>query len=213
MRHLFLLLPLTGGLAYAVEPSFEGAAKEEKPAEDSEEPEKPESDLMVELGGAVAGGNSSYWAVNGRANGMHKWKRNRVAAQAGANVGATVGRAVGSGGPNTYLRRSRSPSEYPRRGRGGAATRLRGRSASRGRGAAAIRPRRIRAGVGTPSRSWSQSRRCRRPRPPRSRRRSPRRGRTSRTCEVLFRGAFPRRRVAPAPWPRRGYSVEAATAV
>ncbi|MFT7521831.1 MAG: putative salt-induced outer membrane protein YdiY [Kiritimatiellia bacterium] len=95
MRLISILL-FCSTQAWAGAPAFEGVAKEEVAKED-EEPEGPQTDLMVEAGGAMAGGNSIFWIINGRSFGMHKWKRNRIGFSLGANVGASKVDADGDG--------------------------------------------------------------------------------------------------------------------
>ena len=86
--YLLIAMLLGSAPALAEDPKFEGVAKEDPPPEEEEEV-KPETDLMVELGGAVQSGNSVFWAVNGRAFGGHKWSRNKLSFELGANTGAS----------------------------------------------------------------------------------------------------------------------------
>ncbi|MBT3223363.1 MAG: hypothetical protein HN348_30185, partial [Proteobacteria bacterium] len=79
------------GLALAEEPEFE---ETETPGQKYEE---PESNLSVEVGGALATGNAVYMVLNGAANVGHKWTQNRFLAQAGVNLGSGIADANGDG--------------------------------------------------------------------------------------------------------------------
>ncbi|MDP2316261.1 MAG: DUF481 domain-containing protein [Pseudomonadota bacterium] len=77
-------LLLLRGLAHAADPAFVGAsAPGQKFAE-------PETHLAAELGGAFTTGNTQNYALNASLDGDHRWKRNKLALDLGANLGQSV---------------------------------------------------------------------------------------------------------------------------
>ncbi len=76
-----ILLALIGGLAHAEDSEFEGTDDAGQVFDETD------SDLSVELGGAAAAGNTQFWTVNGLAAGAHRWKRNKLSLELGANAG------------------------------------------------------------------------------------------------------------------------------
>ena len=71
-------------LALAEDPAFQ------EHAEPGQKFDTPETELSVELGGALATGNVDYYTLNGLLNGSHRSGRNQVALQGGVNIGKGV---------------------------------------------------------------------------------------------------------------------------
>lgn len=71
-------------LAHAADPSFVGADLAGQAFE------KPQSHLAAELGGAFTSGNTNTYNLNASVDGDHKWKRNKVGVDAGANLGRSI---------------------------------------------------------------------------------------------------------------------------
>jgi Protein of unknown function, DUF481 len=63
----------------------------------AEKVEKAETHLTGELGGTVATGNSSFYAINGLVNFSHKVDMNKISAVAGTNIGGAVVDVDGNG--------------------------------------------------------------------------------------------------------------------
>lgn len=63
--------------------------------QETEEYDKPDTDLSAEVGGAFVTGNAVYYAVNGSLAFAHKWKKNKLDFGAGANY--STGKADGDG--------------------------------------------------------------------------------------------------------------------
>ncbi|MFZ5480191.1 MAG: DUF481 domain-containing protein [Myxococcota bacterium] len=78
---MFLIL---GQMALAEDSAFAGTEKaDDKFAQ-------PESHLSAELGGAWTTGNTDTYTLNGSLDGSHRWGRNRLMLDLGANVGASM---------------------------------------------------------------------------------------------------------------------------
>jgi len=84
-------LTLFAGAAMAEEPSFEGSEEAGQTFEETE------TTLSAELGGAIAGGNTQFWTVNAFAVAGHKFDRNKLGAELGANFGKSIVDADGDG--------------------------------------------------------------------------------------------------------------------
>jgi hypothetical protein len=86
-----MFLFLCTALSLAAESDFENT-------EDAgQEFDEPESSLTAEVGGALAGGNASYFVLNGAISGSHKVKRNKFGANFSANYGLATPDANGDG--------------------------------------------------------------------------------------------------------------------
>src|SRR4051794_33414549 len=87
MLHLLLLCTQ----AFAADPTY---AATEKPGQKFD---KPESHLSVELGGAWTTGNTVSFSLNGALAGSHRWLRNKLTLNLGANVGRAIVDTNGDG--------------------------------------------------------------------------------------------------------------------
>ncbi|MFN7146565.1 MAG: YdiY family protein [Myxococcota bacterium] len=85
-----MLLALAS-LAAAADPSFAGADAA------GQKFEKPESHLAAELGGAFTSGNTQTYTLNASIDGDHRWKRNKLGVDAGANLGRSILDTSGDG--------------------------------------------------------------------------------------------------------------------
>ncbi len=83
---------LLAGAALAEDSTFAGAAA---PTEDKFA--EPESEIVAELGGSFASGNSYYYTINGSGTGTHRWKRNKLGIVLGLNIGGAVADADADG--------------------------------------------------------------------------------------------------------------------
>ncbi len=81
MNTLMLIALALTPHAHAEDSEFEGTE------EAGQEFKESETKLSAELGGALAAGNTQFWTVNGLANASHKWSKNQIAGQLGANLG------------------------------------------------------------------------------------------------------------------------------
>lgn len=89
--HVWVVAAVLGQAAWAEDSEFEGTEEAGQLFEETE------TRLSVELGGALAKGNTDFWVINGLGAASHKWHRNQVAGEAGANLGQGVGDADGDG--------------------------------------------------------------------------------------------------------------------
>lgn len=78
------MLLLLAARALAADPSFAGADTAGQAFV------KPESHLAAELGGAFTSGNTMTYTLNASVDGDHRWKRNKLSLDAGANLGRAV---------------------------------------------------------------------------------------------------------------------------
>lgn len=68
----------------------------EKPADEAAA-EKTETHVSAELGGAVTSGNTEFWTLSATGHATHKWKKNKLAFDAGALTGRGRVDADGNG--------------------------------------------------------------------------------------------------------------------
>ena len=80
---LFGALALTP-FAHAEDPNFEGTKEAGQAFTESE------TKLSAEIGGAMAAGNTQFWTLNGIAASSHKWSKNQIAGELGANLGSSL---------------------------------------------------------------------------------------------------------------------------
>lgn len=84
-------LLLLASFAHAADPTFVGT---DVPGQKFEE---PESHLAAELGGSFTTGNTQNYALHVSLDGDHRWLRNKLALDLGANIGQSVVDTNGDG--------------------------------------------------------------------------------------------------------------------
>mgnify|MGYP002632886944 CR=1 FL=1 len=70
--------------AFAEDSEFEGTEEAGQAFEETE------TKVSVEIGGALAAGNTQFWTLNGLAAASQKWSRNQLAGELGANLGQGI---------------------------------------------------------------------------------------------------------------------------